>query len=146
MSGAAVSWHVGYGLPAAHFAGYGHCERWRRTNAHNRLPRFGRPMHLSHIIRCEDCYKRRRRCSLIHARATVGFFAFHQAHHANDSESEFARGLDRLNRGSSSGANVIHNHHARAFFTKAFDPLAGTVLLLALPNQKTVDLSAGYGN
>src|SRR5580692_6349897 len=145
MRGAAVSRHVGYGLPARHFAGCGYSESWRRGHALGGPARFGGPMHSSHIIRGKDRHERRRRRSLLHVWTAVGFFAFHQAHHADDFESELARGFNRLNRRSSSGANVIHDYHSRAVFAKAFDPLTGSVLLLALPDQKAVDLSAGYG-
>ena len=105
-------------------------------------------MHFPHIIRGEDRHERRWRSSLLHVRTAVGFFALYQAHHTDHFESELARGFDGLNGRSSGGANVVHDHHARALFAKAFDPLAGAVLLLGLPHQKAVDLSAGdsYGH
>jgi len=49
--------------------------------------------------------------------------------------------LDGLNGGSAGRANIVDNDDPGPFLPKAFDPLARAMLLLGLPDQKSVQLS-----
>src|SRR5438034_9520847 len=72
-----------------------------------------------HVVCIKDCNKPGRRRSLLNACSSACFLALNQAHHANNLETEISRGFDCLNRGSSGGADIIHNHNARPFFPEA---------------------------
>src|ERR1700680_1025404 len=75
-----------------------------------------------------------------------GLFALNQAHRAGDFKSKFTGCVDRLNRGSARGADIVHDHHARALLPEALDPLSRAVLLLAFADEKAVNLAAGNGH
>src|SRR5579863_2716173 len=81
---------------------------------------------------------------LLHIGASLGFFPFDQAHHADDFKSRFSRRRDRLDRRRSSCANVVDDHDFRAGFAKTLDPLASSMLLLALANKKSIDRAARH--
>src|SRR5216684_3414591 len=83
---------------------------------------------------------------LFHIRSSLCFFALHQAHNADDLESEIAGGFDRLDRGRTGGARVIHDHHMRSLLAEALDALARAVLLFSLSHQKSVKLAADDRN
>src|SRR2546428_12130498 len=83
-----------------------------------------------------------RRRSLLPACLSACFLALNQAHDANNLETEIPGGVDCLNRRGSRGADIIRNHNARPFFLKAFNSLLGTVLLVRLADQKSVQLAA----
>src|ERR1700682_307930 len=57
----------------------------------------------------ENRNKRRGGCGFLDAGTAVRFFAFDQAHYAGDFESELTGGVDSLNRGRASGANIVHD-------------------------------------
>src|ERR1700722_2507316 len=79
-------------------------------------------------------------------RTPLGFFALDQAHHTGDFKSKFTRRFYRLDRGSTRGANIIDDHHPRAFFSKALDSLSCAVLFLGFADEEAVDLATGDGH
>src|ERR1019366_4234717 len=74
--------------------------------------------------------------------ASAGILALDEGHNADHFEAEFAGRFDGLHGGGSGGANIVHDHHPRAFFAEAFDALAGAVLLLRLAHEEAVEGSA----
>src|SRR5207247_11050035 len=64
------------------------------------------------------------------------------AQHYKNIETETLRGFKCLNRIGSYRADIIHNHNARTFFLKALKSWPGTVLLVRLADQKSVQLAA----
>jgi hypothetical protein len=70
--------------------------------------------------------------------AATGFFALHDTNYCDNSHAGFASGLDCVDRGSSRGANVVHNDHAGALTAKALDATASAVSLLGLANQEAM--------
>src|SRR2546426_1074331 len=95
-----------------------------------------------HFVCVKDCNKPCWRRSLLHACSSACFLALNQAHHTNNLETEIPRGFDCLNRRGSCRADIIHNHKARPFFPKALNSMPGTVLLVRLADQKSVQLAA----
>src|SRR5437016_11924781 len=85
----------------------------------------------------------RGRGGFLYIRSTMGILALDEAHHANHFESEFTGRFDGLHGRGSGGANIVHDHHLRAFLAEAFDTLASTVLLLGLTHEEAVYGSAG---
>jgi len=100
----------------------------------------------ANIRRREDGNKRCRGCGPGDIGASVGFLAFHQAHHPDNFESKFAGRLDGLNGGRSRRADIVYDDNARAFLSKPFDAAAGAVLFLRFANQKSVDRPAADGH
>src|SRR5437016_11207856 len=72
--------------------------------------------------------------------AAAGFFALHQAEHANNVEAKFARRSDGLNRGGAGSANVIHDEDFGAFFAEALNALLHAVGLIRLAHQEAIEL------
>src|SRR5664279_4063643 len=70
--------------------------------------------------------------------AAMGILALYQAHRAYHFETVFSGSLYGLHGGGSCGADVVHDHHARALFAEAFDALAGAVLLLRFTHEEAV--------
>ena len=103
-------------------------------------------MLLSYVLRRKNCCKWSWRCGLLDRRTTACLFALYQTQYANDLKSEFVGSFDCLNCGSSRGADIIHDHHPRAFLAKTFDTLARAVLLFAFAYQETVNFAAGHGH
>ena len=64
----------------------------------------------------------------------------------SDFKSKFACYLDRLNGGSARRADIVHDHDARTFFSKALDALARPMLLFSFADEKAVDFSASHSN
>ena len=114
---------------AAQFAG--HTSDLRRI----RHPIFLQHVFPPHIAGGEDGDKGSRRSGLLHAGAPASFLTLDQAHHSHDGESKFAGCFNRLNGGSSCGADIIHNHHWRTLLTKALNALPGTMLLLGFATK-----------
>src|SRR5207245_3844865 len=81
-----------------------------------------------------------------HAGAAVGILTLDQAHDADHFEAVLTGRFDGLHGGGSGGADIVHDHHLRAFLAEAFDTLASTVLLLRLTHEEAVDGSAGDGD
>src|SRR5581483_6213221 len=98
-------------------------------------------MFLAHVVGGEDGNKPGGSGGAFNISSATCFFAFHQAHHADDFKSELARGFDRLNGGGAGGADVIHDDHARAFFLEAFDALSCAVLFFRFADEETVHSS-----
>ena len=42
--------------------------------------------------------------------------------------------------------HIFDNHHACAFLSKAFDPLARAMLLLRFADKKAIDFAAGHSH
>src|SRR5579859_836951 len=131
---------VGHCRPSTNFA-----NRSDRENIRLRVVGL-QDVLLTHVVGGEYRNERRRGCGFLHIRAALMFFALHQAHHADDLESEFARGLDRLDRGSAGRADIVDNHDPGAFLVKAFDALSGAMLLFGLAHQESVKFSADHGD
>ena len=96
---------------------------------------------LPYVAGLKDRDERRRRGCFLDIGTAFRLFAFYQTHHADDFESKLTRRLDGLNGGSAGRANIVDNDDPGAFLPKAFDPLARAMLLLGLPDQKSVQLS-----
>src|SRR5271165_5345651 len=97
----------------------------------------------SYVGRGKYRNKRRRRGGFLYIRTPLGLLTLYQAHYANDFESKLTRHLNRLNRRTACGADIVHDHHTRGFFSKAFDPLSRAMLLLSFADEKAVNLAAG---
>ncbi len=82
--------------------------------------------------------ERERLGSGLDGRTAVGLFALDDANHSGDDHAGFLRGLDRGDGGGAGGANVVDDHHARAFAAKAFDAAAGAVSFFGLADQEAV--------
>src|SRR5579872_1296067 len=137
---AASSGIIGNGRSSANFA------RGRnRKNAGFRVVVL-QHMLFAHVTRGENRDERGGRGSLFYIRASIGFFALDQTHHANDIESELACRFDRLDGGGPGRADVVDDDDAGTLLAKALDALSGAVLLLSLANQKSIQLTADYGH
>ena len=90
------------------------------------------------IVGTEEAIKR---CSLrccLDRWPAFSIFAFHQTDNSNHPHSSLACRFDCVHRGSSGGANVIHDHHGRVRLQKALNPTPGAVSLFGLPHQKAI--------
>src|ERR1035441_10309957 len=103
-------------------------------------------MLFSHLIRRKNRDEVGGGGGFFYTGAAVGILALDQAHHTDHFEAEFAGHFDGLHGGGSGGANIVHDHHARALFAEAFDALAGAVLLLRLTHEEAVYRPARNGD
>src|SRR5437764_9137448 len=87
----------------------------------------------------KDRKKRGRGGRSLHRAASTGLFTLYQARYTDNPEPKLAGGLNRLDSGAAGGANVVHNHHACAFFLKAFNTAAHSVGLFRFAYQEAVD-------
>ena len=76
---------------------------------------------------------------------SVGFFAFHDANDSGNCHAGFASGFNRVDGRSAGGADVVDDHHARAFAAEAFDAASGAVRLFCFAHQEAVDAAAIRG-
>src|SRR5581483_7447489 len=137
MTFTSVAWIVRNGGTTADFAGSRH-----RKTAVGRV--FLPKVLLSHVLRREYGNKLSRCRGFLHVTPSTSLLPFHQAHHADDFKSEFARGLDGLSGGRPGGANVVYDYHPRAFFAKPFNPLTGAVLLFGFAHKEAMEAAAGH--
>src|ERR1700758_1480287 len=99
-------------------------------------------MLLTNIVRLEDRNERGRRRPFLDVGPASGLLAFHEAHRANDYESEITRCLNRLYGGCTSRADVIDNYYPRAFLAEAFNALTRAMLFLGFTHEEAVQLAA----
>src|SRR5438270_10717650 len=122
---------IGYRGPATNLTGTGICEGLRA------LLQF--QMRGLYIIRRKYTDEWRRRCDLFHRRPTASFETLNQTSDAHDVEAEFARRFNGLDRRSAGGTDVIHDHHAGAFFLKALYAATHAMGLLCFAHKKTMN-------
>src|SRR6266496_5983774 len=99
-----------------------------------------------HLVCREDRDERRGCRGFFYVRTAVRVLTFYQAHRAYDFESKVAGGFDGLHGGGAGGADIVHNHDARAFFAKAFNALSGAVLFFGLAHKEAVHSAARYND
>ncbi len=92
----------------------------------------------AHLGSGEEREKWRSRCGSFHGGAAIHLLTIHQAEYADDFHSSLARGLQRVDGGTSRGADIIHNYNARAGLAEAFDAAACAVGLFGLAHQKAM--------
>src|SRR5882724_10970625 len=100
-------------------------------------------MHSLHIIRSKHTDEWRWLRCFLHRWPPACFQSLHQTSHTADVEAKFARRFNGLDCGTARGADVVDNHHTRAFFLKAFDPAAHAVGFFCFAHQKTMNRSTG---
>lgn len=101
-------------------------------------------MLFSHVGRGEDRDEGRRRSSFLDIWKAVGLLALDEAHDADDIESEIAGRIDGLDGRGARGADIVDDDDTCTFLAKAFDTLAGTVLLLGLADEEAMERAAYY--
>src|SRR5450631_763746 len=99
-----------------------------------------------YLIGRKDRNKGSGRGGFFYTGAAVGILALDEAHRADHFEAVFSRRFDGLHGGGPGSAHIVHDHHARAFFTEALDALAGAVLLLGFAHEEAVQGPAGDGD
>src|SRR5271166_44187 len=102
-------------------------------------------MFFSHVVRSEDRDKRCGRRGPFYIRTPMRILAFDQTHRADHFKTKRPRGFDGVDRRSSRRANIVDDHDLRTGLAKAFNTLAGAVLLLGLADEEAVQSSAGDG-
>ena len=96
-------------------------------------------MFLADVVGGEDAYEFGRDGGFFYVGAAFGFLAFYEGDHAYHFKSKFAGGFDGLDGGGAGGADIVDDHDLGAFFTVAFDALAGAVFFFGFANEETVD-------
>src|ERR1700691_250696 len=81
-----------------------------------------------------------------HMGTAMSILTLDQAHCAYHFETVFAGSFNGLHGRGAGSTHVIHDHDPCAFFSEAFDALAGAVLLFGFAYKESVESAAGDGN
>src|SRR5580765_8418111 len=96
-----------------------------------------------YVIGCKHRDEPCRCTSLLYRRSAPGLQSLYQAGDAYDVKAKIPRGFNGLNGRAARSADVIHNHHARAFLLKAFHAATHAVRFLRFAHEKTVNGNTG---
>ncbi len=91
------------------------------------------------VIGGEEAQKRRAVRGGFDGGAAVGLFAFDDADHGGDDHAGFLGGFNGGDGGGAGGANVVDDHHARAFAAKTFDAAAGAMSFFGFAHEEAVE-------
>src|ERR1051326_277077 len=95
-----------------------------------------------YVIRSKHTDEWRGSSGFFYRGTATGFQSFNQAGHTRDVEAEFTSGFYGLDGGTAGSADIIDNHHASAFFLKAFHAPTHAVRFFRFTHQEAMDQSA----
>src|SRR5262249_40571230 len=82
----------------------------------------------------------------LHIWTPVGFLSLDETHYTDDLKAEIPGGFNGLDRGRAGRADIIHDDDASTLLAEALDALSGSVLLLRLAHQESIQFAAHHGD